>query len=232
MLIFDSTTSNISDPNESSTKDDDEVLDLDNDKKLKNSLISDDSELFLKPKSTATLSRNPKMNEFQKKVLEVLSQRKTNQDITNDIDEDKLFLLSFLPTLKKMSSHQKFDFKIQMMQVLKNINFPNQTNSSQTHLICNTMQNSSDLNLKSPNYASTPTINYTHQVPKYISNNYQSSIQNSIPIHYQSSTPNIAVNPYQNLNHDSYRLDPTFSPSPPTTSNQSSASNVSNVEFN
>lgn len=224
MFIFDSTTSNISDPNESSTKDDDEVLELDNEKKLKNSQISDDSELFLKPKSTATLSRKPKMNEFQKNVLEVLSQRKTNQDITNDIDEDKLFLLSFLPTLKKMSSHQKFDFKIQMTQVLKNINFPNQTNSSQTHLICNTMQNSSDLNLK------TPTINYTHQyqhqVPKYISNNYQSSIQNSIPIHYQSSTPNIAVNPYQNLNHDSYGLDPTFSPSPPTTSNQSSASNV------
>lgn len=89
-----------------------------------------------------------------------------------------------------MSSHQKFDFKIQMMQVLKNINFLNQTNSSQTHLICNTMQNSSDLNLKNHNYASTPTINYTHQyqhqVPKYISNNYQSSMKNSIPnpIHY------------------------------------------------
>jgi len=35
---------------------------------------------------------------------------------------DELFLLSFLPTLKKMTTTQKYDFKIKMMQVLRDVN--------------------------------------------------------------------------------------------------------------
>jgi len=80
------------------------------------------------PKSnTSQPSRKQKMTDFQKSVAEVLAKRKINNE-NEDLDEDKLFLVSLLPTLKKMSSDKKFDFKIQIMQMLKNINFQNNFN--------------------------------------------------------------------------------------------------------
>jgi hypothetical protein len=73
----------------------------------------------LTKKSTTSQSLKQKMTGFQKSVVEILSKRK----MVNDDEDNKLFLLSLLPTLKKMSSDKKFDLKIQIIQMLKTSNF-------------------------------------------------------------------------------------------------------------
>jgi len=163
------------------------------------------------PKSTTSQpSRKQKMTDFQKSVVEVLAKRKISNE-NEDLDEDKLFLLSLLPTLKKMSSDKKFDFKIQIMQMLKNINFQNNFNPA-------------PLNNNATNQL------YPYPVQTNVANNFQSSFLNQMPMHHQTSyisntVPNIHQNiqnitPASSSNHDPNCL---FSPSPPDASNQSTS---------
>ncbi|KAL4118875.1 hypothetical protein QTP88_011757 [Uroleucon formosanum] len=122
---------------------------------------SDPLENEVLPRTITSQLRKQKMTDFQKSVVEVLAKRKISND-NEDLDEDKLFLLSLLPTLKKMSSDKKFDFKTQILQLLKNINFQNNFNLP--------------LNNNSKNQL------YPYPVQTNIANNYQSIFLNQMPI--------------------------------------------------
>ncbi|XP_044267598.1 uncharacterized protein LOC123013240 [Tribolium madens] len=54
------------------------------------------------------------------------------QHSRQDIDEDEMFLLSLLPSMRKLSPLQKMDFKLEVMNSLKKIQFSNA--SSRQHL--------------------------------------------------------------------------------------------------
>ncbi|XP_046395332.1 uncharacterized protein LOC124162743 [Ischnura elegans] len=66
--------------------------------------------------------------EFHTEVLKLLrkeAQKKKPQKEEEEMDGDKMFLLSFLPSLRKMGDQQKLDFKLQMMHALRSVLFPN-----------------------------------------------------------------------------------------------------------
>eukprot|EP00102_Acyrthosiphon_pisum_P027178 XP_016664388.1 PREDICTED: uncharacterized protein LOC107885292 [Acyrthosiphon pisum] len=170
----------------------------------KETIESDPLENEVLPKSKTIIQpRKQKMTDFQKSVVEVLSKRKINND-NEDFDEDKLFLLSLLPTLKKMPSDKKFDFKIQIMQMLKNINSQANCNLPLTNNVMN---------------------QYPYPVQTNVSNYYsQSTFQNQMPIPHQTPyISNTVPNIYQNItpNSSSHNYSNLFSPCPPNASNQS-----------
>lgn len=61
--------------------------------------------------------RDQSMALFQRSLINNIE--KSSQD---DSDSDKQFLLSLLPQIKKMSEAQNFDFRLDIMNLVKNIN--------------------------------------------------------------------------------------------------------------
>ncbi|XP_045492415.1 uncharacterized protein LOC123691875 [Colias croceus] len=59
-------------------------------------------------------------------ILKILKMKKNTA--TKDYDDDEKYLLSFLGDMKKMTHMQKIDFKLGMMQLLKNIFTENSDN--------------------------------------------------------------------------------------------------------
>ncbi|XP_026756180.1 uncharacterized protein LOC113516036 [Galleria mellonella] len=60
-------------------------------------------------------------NTVEEKILDML------RDIKRDeVDEDRQFMLSLVPSFKKLNDKQKFEARIEMLKVLKNISFQEQ----------------------------------------------------------------------------------------------------------
>lgn len=57
---------------------------------------------------------------FQQNMPEDEAQFGTQEGTVEAIDEDKYFLLSLMPSFRRMSSDQKFACKIEMLQLLRN----------------------------------------------------------------------------------------------------------------
>lgn len=98
---------------------------------VENQQMDNHNEIFVVPNSKNS-RKSSKMNELQRGIIEVLSKWQHNsQASTCEVsDENKLFLLSFLPILNRLCDPQKYDFKIKMLQVLKNIQYPQTSNYS------------------------------------------------------------------------------------------------------
>lgn len=153
------------------------------------------------------------MNEFQRSIVKVLSKRQqSNQH--EESDEDKLFLLSFLPTLKNMPISEKYDFKMQMLQVLKNIQCANKPNYSYTQLTNNVMShipvqyqynipptNNNIINKYQYPFI-PPSSHYQGTVPNNVSNlndSFSSNISSPKSTVYQTTiTPSTTTDPIQN----------------------------------
>lgn len=72
----------------------------------------------LLPSNTLTNSErnNKKLTPFQKSILNRMSVNEEN-------DPDKIFLLSLLPDMKKISDSEKFDFKFEIMSAIKRMKY-------------------------------------------------------------------------------------------------------------
>lgn len=89
-----------------------------------------EDESFLEPanaESTPVTSRRPpqtrKKNTFEESLIQIL-QKKAHAEGGKESDEDLNFALSLVPTLRSLDSFQKMEAKIQIMNVLKQIRFP------------------------------------------------------------------------------------------------------------
>lgn len=135
--------------------------------------------------SAKTRNKKEKITTFQQSLLDLM-QHPPIQTHNEDIDPDKAFLLSFLPEFKKMNANQKLDFKIAIMQSVKNILNPPIDNSQSSQ------SNSNIHQFSYPNYVSQQTSfphpsfypNYTQQFnqPARPSSRY------SLPQSYDSPT--------------------------------------------
>ncbi|KAF9405653.1 hypothetical protein HW555_013701 [Spodoptera exigua] len=100
---------------------------------------SESSNSNSKPGSRKTQS----MTLFQRSLIN--SMEKSSQD---DNDSDKQFLLSLLPQMKKMSEAQNFDFRLDVMNLVKKYRFVTTNTVQQYNILsdqCNYEQNRSPL---------------------------------------------------------------------------------------
>lgn len=75
-------------------------------------------------RSQGTLMRKKKALSYENKLLNILKEKKSEE-----IDEDKSFLLSLVPSFKKMTDEQKIDAKMEILSVIKRITQPRQASS-------------------------------------------------------------------------------------------------------
>lgn len=70
------------------------------------------------PEQSTGNSEMDSTGDFQGKLVEVLDNMRSNEE-----DEDKQFMLSLVPCLRKLNVKQKFTAKIEILKVLKDITF-------------------------------------------------------------------------------------------------------------
>jgi hypothetical protein len=68
--------------------------------------------------------RKKKALSYENKLLNILKEKKSEE-----IDEDKSFLLSLVPSFKKMTDERKTDAKMEILSVIKRITQPRQASS-------------------------------------------------------------------------------------------------------
>jgi hypothetical protein len=68
--------------------------------------------------------RKQKALSYENKLLNILKEKQSEE-----IDENKSFLLSLVPSFKKMTDEQKTDAKMEILSVIKRITQPRQASS-------------------------------------------------------------------------------------------------------
>lgn len=69
----------------------------------------------------SSVKKRKTKNTVQEKLLDILSKRE-NVEMKADEDDDRMFLLSLLPTLKRIPSDKRMRARIELMQVLDRYN--------------------------------------------------------------------------------------------------------------
>ncbi|XP_063864306.1 uncharacterized protein LOC135102733 [Scylla paramamosain] len=72
-----------------------------------------------KKKRVTALNKDPGWFSLEETKVDLLRKIAGGQDDSEDIDEDKMFLLSLLPSLRKLPRDQAWDLKIKFAQLLK-----------------------------------------------------------------------------------------------------------------
>lgn len=118
-----------------------------------------------KKRNSAT---NNKIADFQQSLLDMLKE---------DLDEDKNFALSLVPTLKSLSDDEKFQAKIEILQILRNIK-NNRVTVSQGYTRGNIMQSTE---MAAGSYVSNQiSTQYIHRPPPGSTPNSISSLQSYV----------------------------------------------------
>lgn len=72
--------------------------------------------------SSNNVKRKRKQPTYEETLLEILRESRSDEN-----DEDKLFLMSLLPSFKKLTADQKFNVRIEFLQTLQRVSFSNDT---------------------------------------------------------------------------------------------------------
>ncbi|KAL2716020.1 LOW QUALITY PROTEIN: flotillin-2 isoform X3 [Vespula squamosa] len=75
----------------------------------------------LKPTANVTKRKKISNNTFEESLLQMLREK---NDEEKEIDEDKYFLLSLLPSFRKLNEEQKFIARIEIMNVMRRLRLP------------------------------------------------------------------------------------------------------------
>lgn len=186
------TNGNYKPPTDDDPDDPDEIMDLNEHDEFENEVNAErETDHSVRNNKKKRVGMHTPSN-FEQSILEILKEKKNEPQ--DAVDEDKSFLLSLLPSLKKLSDEAKFDVKIEILNVLKRHQMPLQQSSLAPMAEPFT-----------PRFQSTPTSS---------SMRYMTDIGYQ-PSHYSQNT----VNQYwQNSHYDYNDITPVISRSASTTS--------------
>lgn len=77
--------------------------------------------ISLKPIANVIKRKKISNNTFEESLLQMLREK---NDEEKEIDEDKYFLLSLLPSFRKLNEEQKFIARIEIMNVMRRVRLP------------------------------------------------------------------------------------------------------------
>lgn len=135
------------------------------------------------PVPTLPIVSQKKKEDVPNQILSMLQQKQKKPSANIDEDDDTKYLLSFRSYMKTMNAHQKIDFKVGMLQLVKKITMGNEPSPS-TSRYTNYYQQSDDSSGSFPmagnNLSPSPTY-----VPSY----QNIHVPKGSPIYLQSPSP-------------------------------------------